>query len=420
MNKPNIQTTKHVVPMLYGYSTPEVVRHNGWTKIGYTEQDVETRINQQTHTADVKWQLEWKGNATFDDGSGETFIDKDFHAYLRKSGIEQENGKNNEWFHVDGTTSKQMFRDFREDHGIIKVGLRMKGKSKKQKSRNTKKQKYIKLAITLSIVIVIILFCNFQNKHLETTHYTYAAEQLGADLEGYRIVQISDLHNAKFGKNNQKLVGRIRECEPDMIVLTGDLVDSNHTNVDRAVQFVDEIVKICPVYYVTGNHEYWLEKSEYDELMDGLIGAGVVILDDQVVEISRGDAKFRLVGLDDKSLADGTLGTLLNNAQNVAHEDSEKKEFTVVLAHEPQYLARYASSGVDLVLSGHAHGGQFRLPFVGGIVAPDQGFFPEYTAGEYYMDGTEMIVSRGLGNSVIPVRLFNYPEIVCVELVGKH
>lgn len=286
----------------------------------------------------------------------------------------------------------------------------MKGKSKKQKSRNTKKQKYIKLAITLSIVIVIILFCNFQNKHLETTHYTYAAEQLGADLEGYRIVQISDLHNAKFGKNNQKLVGRIRECEPDMIVLTGDLVDSNHTNVDRAVQFVDEIVKICPVYYVTGNHEYWLEKSEYDELMDGLIGAGVVILDDQVVEISRGNAKFRLVGLDDKSLADGTLEALL----------SDEKELTVVLAHEPQYFARYAGTGVDLVLSGHAHGGQFRLPFVGGIVAPDQGFLPEYTAGEYYMDGTEMIVSRGLGNSVIPVRLFNYPEIVCVELVGKH
>lgn len=121
MNKPNIQTTKQVVPMLYGYSTPEVVRHNGWTKIGYTEQDVETRINQQTHTADIKWKLEWKGNATFDDGSGETFIDKDFHAYLRKSGIEQEKGKNNEWFHVDGVTSKQMFRDFREDHGILKT-----------------------------------------------------------------------------------------------------------------------------------------------------------------------------------------------------------------------------------------------------------------------------------------------------------
>lgn len=272
------------------------------------------------------------------------------------------------------------------------------------------RKKYIKSAIVLLIVITLLLFCNFQNKHLETTHYTYEAEQLGVDLDGYRIVQISDLHNAKFGKNNQKLVDRIRECEPDMIVLTGDLVDSNHTNVDRAVQFVDEIVKICPVYYVTGNHEYWLDTSEYENLMDGVASAGVIILDDQVVEISRGDAKFRLVGLDDKSLADGTLEALL----------SDEKELTVVLAHEPQYFARYAGTGVDLVLSGHAHGGQFRLPFVGGIVAPDQGFLPEYTAGEYYMNGTEMIVSRGLGNSVIPVRLFNYPEIVCVELVGMH
>lgn len=272
------------------------------------------------------------------------------------------------------------------------------------------RKKYIKSVLVLLIVIALLLFCNFQNKHLETTHYTYEAEQLGADLDGYRIVQISDLHNAKFGKNNQKLVDRVRECDPDMIVLTGDLVDSNHTNVDRAVQFVDEIVKICPVYYVTGNHEYWLDTSEYEKLMDGLASAGMIILDDQVVEISRGDAKFRLVGLDDKSLADGTLEALL----------SDEKELTVVLAHEPQYLARYAGTGVDLVLSGHAHGGQFRLPFVGGIVAPDQGFLPEYTAGEYYMNGTEMIVSRGLGNSVIPVRLFNYPEIVCVELVGKH
>ena len=121
MVKPSIQTTKQVVPMIYGYSTPEVIRHNGWTKIGYTEQDVETRIKQQTHTADVKWNLEWKGNATFDDGSGETFTDKDFHAYLRKSGVEQEVGKNNEWFHISGPDSKQMFRNFREDHGILKT-----------------------------------------------------------------------------------------------------------------------------------------------------------------------------------------------------------------------------------------------------------------------------------------------------------
>lgn len=167
------------------------------------------------------------------------------------------------------------------------------------------RKKYIKSALVLLIVIALLLFCSYQNRHLETTYYTYKAEQLGADLEGYRIVQISDLHNVKFGKNNQKLVDRIRECEPDMIVLTGDLVDSNHTNVDRAVQFVDEIVKICPVYYVTGNHEYWLEKSEYDELMDGLVSAGVVILDNQVVEISRGMRSSGWSGLTTEALRMG-------------------------------------------------------------------------------------------------------------------
>ena len=119
MQKPNINTAKSVTPMIYAYTTPEITRHNGWTKIGYTEQDVETRIKQQTHTADVKWNLEWKGNALFDDGSGERFTDKEFHAYLRKSGVEQEAGKNNEWFHITGQESKLKFYDFRANHGIL-------------------------------------------------------------------------------------------------------------------------------------------------------------------------------------------------------------------------------------------------------------------------------------------------------------
>lgn len=119
MRKPNINTAKNVTPMIYAYTTPEITRHDGWTKIGYTEQDVETRIKQQTHTADVKWNLEWKGNALFDDGSGERFTDKEFHAYLRKSGVEQEAGKNNEWFHITGPDSKEKFYDFRANHGIL-------------------------------------------------------------------------------------------------------------------------------------------------------------------------------------------------------------------------------------------------------------------------------------------------------------
>lgn len=118
MQKPDINTVKNVVPMIYAYTTPEIARHNGWTKIGYTEQKVEDRIKQQTHTADVQWNLEWSGNAIFDDGSGKLFTDKDFHSYLRKNGVEQEKGKNNEWFKITGQESKIQFFDFRSNREI--------------------------------------------------------------------------------------------------------------------------------------------------------------------------------------------------------------------------------------------------------------------------------------------------------------
>lgn len=274
-----------------------------------------------------------------------------------------------------------------------------------------KKIPHKKILILILIIIILIPFCLFQNKHLVITTYTYESEKLGADLDGYRIVQISDLHNAEFGKENKKLLETIRSCSPDIIVITGDLVDSNHTNVERAVAFVKEAVKIAPVYYVTGNHEYWLDPSENEQMMQGILAAGAYDLDDEAVRIEKGDSSFMLIGLDDQHLSDETLKNLLQE---------QKNELTIVLAHEPQYLQNYANAGVDLVLTGHAHGGQIRLPFVGGIVAPDQGFLPEYTSGKYNRADTEMIVSRGLGNSIIPVRLFNYPEVVCVELRCKN
>ena len=118
MKQPNIKTSKKVVPMIYAYTTPGVTYHEGWTKIGYTENDVETRIKQQTHTADIIYKLEWKGNAIFEDGSGHCFTDKEFHVYLRKNGVEQEHGKNNEWFRIDGKNSRDMFYKFRENRGI--------------------------------------------------------------------------------------------------------------------------------------------------------------------------------------------------------------------------------------------------------------------------------------------------------------
>ena len=257
-------------------------------------------------------------------------------------------------------------------------------------------------------LLLVICFCWVQNKYLTVTHYTYESVKLSEEFEGYRIVQVSDLHNASFGWNNKRLISKLEDLTPDMIVITGDVVDSSRTNIEVAIDFAKEAVAIAPTYYITGNHENWLEAEGKEYLLEALKNAGVICLEDELIEVWQGQHSITLIGLNDESLMGNQLKMLLYG------EDSEQLQ--VLLAHEPQYLDNYADCDVDLVLTGHAHGGQFRIPFVGGLVAPDQGFFPKYTEGVHVQGSTTMIISRGLGNSVIPLRLFNLPEIVCVDL----
>lgn len=282
----------------------------------------------------------------------------------------------------------------------------MNKKSELKKIKNSSLRKIIKkFSIVALICAVLLLFFLYENKHLVVSEYTYSSEKITSDLNGFKIVQISDLHNAVFGKNNQRLLRKIKEQNPDIIVLTGDLVDSKHTNINSALKFAKNAVEICPVYYITGNHEYVLSDAKRERLLSGLEENGVTVLFNEIV-----NAGFNLVGLDDNYLTGVTLSNLLDGHEN---------ELNIVLAHEPQFLRSYSGAGADLVLSGHAHGGQFRLPFIGAVYAPGQGFNPEYAEGTYTKNDTTMIVSRGLGNSVIPVRLFNDPEIVCVTLESK-
>lgn len=275
---------------------------------------------------------------------------------------------------------------------------------KKQKMKS--KTKWI--LIIFILLILLTGFCYVQNSYLVTTHYIYVSEKISEDLAGYRIVQISDLHNATFGKDNQRLMKKIEELNPDMIVITGDMVDSNRPNVDVALDFATQAAKICPTYYVTGNHENWLSTEDKQRLLKGLSDAGVICLSDETTDIKVKNSTFTLIGLNDESLRGNTLQNLVKN--------QDEAQLQILLAHEPQYLEKYAMAKVDLVLTGHAHGGQFRIPFVGGLVAPDQGFFPEYTEGVHVDGQTTMVISRGLGNSVVPLRLFNLPEIVCIDL----
>ncbi|MDE7364870.1 MAG: metallophosphoesterase [Ruminococcus sp.] len=264
----------------------------------------------------------------------------------------------------------------------------------------TKRKKYI-FAI---VIIILLIFCYWQNNMLTVSDYRYSSPKISTELDGFRIVQISDLHNKKFGN---RLIKKISALNPDIIAITGDIVDSNHTNIETALEFAEKSAEIAPTYYVTGNHEYWLDTAEREKLFSGLKSAGVQILDNETITVKKNNCAFSLTGIDDKMLSDSFSRFLPTNENTL----------NILLAHEPQYIHDYSTYGsVDLVLTGHAHGGQFRLPFIEGLVAPDQGFFPKYTSGLHESADTSMIISRGLGNSVIPLRLFNFPDIVCVDL----
>ena len=282
-----------------------------------------------------------------------------------------------------------------------------------------KKKKFIFLAVAVIVLVALVIWIAWGNTALELNTYTISSSKLPQSFDGYRIAHVSDLHNTEIGKDNEKLLTMLREADPDMIAITGDLIDSRNTNVEIALQFAQEAMKIAPCYYVSGNHE--ARVNEYEELKTGLISAGVIILEDTQTEISIEEQTITLIGVNDPSFQTdylfGDSETVINSKLTELHTDGEV--FTILLSHRPELFDTYADHDVDLVLSGHAHGGQFRLPFIGGVVAPNQGLFPEYDAGIYTDGNTNMLVSRGVGNSILPFRINNRPEVILIELQTK-
>lgn len=284
------------------------------------------------------------------------------------------------------------------------------------------------ISILIFILAALIIWTAWGNTALEISEYTVCSEKLPDSFSGFRIAQISDLHNAEFGDENEKLIHTLRQSEPDIIVMTGDLVDSRRTEIEIALQFAEEAVKIAPCYYVPGNHEARL--LEYDTLKKGLKLAGVTVLENECDVLERSGDSVALLGVsdpsfhagelagDDAAVMEETLKELLKNLmKDVMKEPTGSGEvYTVLLSHRPELFDIYVGSGINLVFSGHAHGGQFRLPAVGGLIAPNQGLFPQYDAGLFTEGETSMIVSRGIGNSIIPFRFNNRPEVVVAEL----
>ena len=275
------------------------------------------------------------------------------------------------------------------------------------------------ICILSGILLILIVWAAWGNAALELNTYTISSRGLPDAFDGYRIAQVSDLHNAEFGDGNQRLLDMLREAEPDMIAITGDLIDSRKTNIAVALAFAEEAVRIAPCYYVSGNHE--ARVPEYRELKAGLEAAGVTVLDDARVEIEISGKSITIIGVNDPSfLADYLTSDAAVMDRKLSELSSEDTSFTILLSHRPELFDTYAAHDMDLVLTGHAHGGQFRLPLIGGLIAPNQGLFPKYDDGLYSEGNTNMIVSRGLGNSIIPFRFNNRPEVVLIELKSQN
>ena len=280
------------------------------------------------------------------------------------------------------------------------------------RNRLSRRKKLLFAVYALLALMALALLLYQGNTELECNTYTVASQRLPDAFDGYRIALVSDLHNTQTGSLTEDLLDMLRQAEPDMIAITGDLIDYYQTKPQISLAFVAEAVKIAPCYFVSGNHE--ARYSGYGTFRSELENLGVQVLADTRLFLEKDGDSVLLIGIEDtypvdleeNAVLDGKLQWLVREAD----------PYTVVLSHRPVTVEVFASHGVDLVLSGHMHGGQFRLPFIGGIYTPSTGFFPEYDAGLYTKGETYLIVSRGIGNSIFPLRVNNPPELIIVQL----
>lgn len=277
------------------------------------------------------------------------------------------------------------------------------------------KDRMIFIMVTLIGIILIFAFLFWQTYGVRLTSYAYSHSQLPRSFSGFKIVQISDFHNTAMLAD--KVISMTQAEKPDIIAITGDLIDCRRTDVDTAVQLVEKLVEIAPVYYVCGNHEAKLDDT--DKITDIIRSKGVIVLENSKVWLQRENHSITLMGVKDPQFFyneeddEYAEKVMTKNLKTVTKNDDS---FKILLSHRPELMKLYRQYDVRLVLTGHAHGGQFGIPFTDvGVYVPNQGLFPRYAAGMKQLDDTTMIISRGIGNSVFPFRLFNRPEVISVE-----
>lgn len=286
----------------------------------------------------------------------------------------------------------------------------MKTKGKKHRGRGC-----LTALIILALIAAAAAFLIKDSREdLEISRYEVNSKKLPESFDGFKIVQLSDLHGAEFGEDGMGLVEKVKELEPDMIALTGDFV-TDEDDLAAVKKLAGRLTELCPVYFVSGNHEFGSGLAV--KVRNILERAGVKYLSNEYLTISRGEDEILLGGVEDPlAYADMLSPDELAQKMNDAAPDA----FKILLGHRNYWMTEYPELPVDLIFCGHAHGGLIRIPGVGGLIGTDRRLFPDFDAGQFNNGRYTLIVSRGLGNSVPIPRVFNRPEIVCVELSSAY
>ena len=265
-------------------------------------------------------------------------------------------------------------------------------------------------------IVCVLLLALMCDRRLIVRKYRLQTE----DTTGVRIALVTDLHDSRYGRDQRKLLDAIRAQQPDLILIGGDLFSDVDTH-ENTEAFLSGISGEYPCYYVTGNHEHWHGFESFQIRMDILEKYGIPVLDGTFEEVAINGTALNICGVSDPlaHMSQGDEPTVPFDRQLEAVAGAASNgSYTILLSHRPELFEQYAQYDFDLVLCGHAHGGQWRIPFLlNGLYAPQQGLFPEYAGGEYSANGTTMIVSRGLqrGKNIVP-RIFNRPELVIIDL----
>ncbi len=275
--------------------------------------------------------------------------------------------------------------------------------------------KYVIIVVIILIIVAVFLY--LENNIIDITRYNLKSGDINGRI---KIAHLSDLHSKPFGK----LLNKLNELKPDLIFITGDFINDRAKNKEKMLTYAKSLTEIAPVYYITGNHERRLEG--FDELMKELEGAGFSVLLDRLESINVKGDEIAILGLDENQAdfddyAARKRGTFqYKDNSSLFEELSKRNGFKIVLSHYPENFEKlkemnYSKYDFDLQLSGHAHGGQFILPFFGPVFSPGQGIRPKYARGSFG-ERPRLIVSRGLGNSEFPFRLFNHPELIIITV----